>query len=192
MIWFLGRTRTPAGLHKQWPWLYEHYNHWWWVLDVQVWPRTGDFSLPWKPDESTKPYLTQILLAINWHYWQMGEKFTHCVRRFKFASWNCASWRFSQKEKSDSFLTEQYLCLYCFFECLPSSITLVFREHFIRCFVWIYNILQPSCGLFLTLYWLVESADVNSVELEISLVFLLYHVMKISIQLIQEIAQFTF
>ena len=32
------------------------------------------FSLQWKSDESTKHYLTQMLLTINWHYWQAGKK----------------------------------------------------------------------------------------------------------------------
>ena len=31
------------------------------------------FSLQWKSDKSTKHYLTQMLLAINWCYWQMGK-----------------------------------------------------------------------------------------------------------------------
>ena len=31
------------------------------------------FSLQWKSDESTKHYFTQILLAINWRYWQSGK-----------------------------------------------------------------------------------------------------------------------
>ena len=31
------------------------------------------FSVQWKSYESTKHYLTQILLAINWRYWQAGK-----------------------------------------------------------------------------------------------------------------------
>ena len=31
------------------------------------------FSLQWKSDESTKHYLTQMLLAINWRYSQAGK-----------------------------------------------------------------------------------------------------------------------
>ena len=39
--------------------------------------RNPSFYLQWKSDESTKHYLTQMLLAINWHYWQAGKKFAH-------------------------------------------------------------------------------------------------------------------
>ena len=31
----------------------------------------------WKSNENTKQYLTQMLFAINWRYWQTGKKFTH-------------------------------------------------------------------------------------------------------------------
>ena len=37
---------------------------------------TGDeswVSLQWKSDESTKHYLAQMLLAVNWRYWQAGK-----------------------------------------------------------------------------------------------------------------------
>ena len=33
-------------------------------------PVIPSFSLQWKSDESTKHYLTQMLLAIKWRYWQ--------------------------------------------------------------------------------------------------------------------------
>ena len=34
------------------------------------------FSLQWKSNKSTN-YLPQMLLAINWHYWHAGKKFTY-------------------------------------------------------------------------------------------------------------------
>ena len=34
------------------------------------------FSLRWKSDETIKHYPTQMLLAINWRYWQ-AEKYSH-------------------------------------------------------------------------------------------------------------------
>ena len=34
-------------------------------------------SLQWKSDKSTKHYLTQMLLAFNWRYWQAGKKNSH-------------------------------------------------------------------------------------------------------------------
>ena len=37
----------------------------WWSIVVP--------SLRWKYDERTKHYLTQMLLAINWRYWQEGK-----------------------------------------------------------------------------------------------------------------------
>ena len=35
--------------------------------------RNPSFPLQWKSDESTKHYLTQMLLNINWRYWQAGK-----------------------------------------------------------------------------------------------------------------------
>ena len=65
--------------------------------------------LKWKSDESTKHYLTQMLLAINWRYWQ-AEKIDECVQRFKVASGKRAALEFTRfsrnKIKSDTFLTE--------------------------------------------------------------------------------------
>ena len=63
---------------------------------------TGDeswVSLQWKSHESTKHYLTQMLLVINWSYWQ-AEKFPHAYEgsRSPYAkntSLKCT--RFSQK-----------------------------------------------------------------------------------------------
>jgi hypothetical protein len=34
----------------------------------------------WKSNESTKRYLTQMLLSINWHYWQMGKNSRICMK----------------------------------------------------------------------------------------------------------------
>jgi hypothetical protein len=30
-------------------------------------------GVQWKSNKNTKHYLTQMLLAINWHYWQVGK-----------------------------------------------------------------------------------------------------------------------
>ena len=35
--------------------------------------RNPSFSSQWKSDESNKHYLTEMLLAINWLYWQAGK-----------------------------------------------------------------------------------------------------------------------
>ena len=81
------------------------------VLCVRVRPGNlivPSFSFQWKSDESTKHYLTQILLAINWRYWQAGKKFTHAYQGSKVASCKRASLkstRFSQK-KMYTFLTD--------------------------------------------------------------------------------------
>jgi hypothetical protein len=50
-------------------------------------PVVPSFSLQWKYDESTKHYITQMLLAINWYYWHTGENFHACVWRFKVSSY---------------------------------------------------------------------------------------------------------
>ena len=67
----------------------------WWISAAPVVP---SFSLQWRSDESTK-HLSQILLVINWRYWQ-AEKIQACVWGFKVSSWKCASLKstgFSQK-----------------------------------------------------------------------------------------------
>ena len=72
-IWFPGRTRTSDYcVHEVGVTVYgvQHVPH------VQVWPENQivpSFSLQWKSDESTKHYLTQMLLAINWRYLQAGK-----------------------------------------------------------------------------------------------------------------------
>ena len=46
------------------------------VLGLRVQPGNQivpSFSLQWKSNKSTKHYLTPMLLAINWHYWQEGK-----------------------------------------------------------------------------------------------------------------------
>ena len=57
---------------------------------IKVWikfaaPVVPSFYLKWKSDESTKQYLTQMLLAINWRYWQTG-KIHECVWRLNVTS----------------------------------------------------------------------------------------------------------
>ena len=97
------------AFHKQWLRLYEHHNHWWRVLGVRIRPRTRHLPLQWKSDESTKHYLTQMLIAINWRYWQ-ARKIHTCIWRFKVPLCRHASLksiRFLQKKKrSGTFLTE--------------------------------------------------------------------------------------
>ena len=56
------------------------------VLGVQV---------QWKSDKSTKHYLTQMLLVINWRYWQAGKIHAR-VWRLKVASCKLASLKFAK------------------------------------------------------------------------------------------------
>ena len=59
-------------------------------------------------------YLTQMLLAINWHYWQAG-KIHACVWRFKIASCKRASLkstRFSQNNKFGYFFNRPRIILW--------------------------------------------------------------------------------
>ena len=72
-----------AGLHKQWPRLHEHHNHWWWVLGTRIRLRNQiipSFSLWWKSNESTKHYLTQMLFVINLCYWQTRKNSHMCMK----------------------------------------------------------------------------------------------------------------
>ena len=76
-----------------------------WFFVTKVWiksaaPVVPSFSMQWKSDESTKHYITQILLAINWCYWQAWKIFTHAY----VFHWNPPGFR--KKEKSGTFLTE--------------------------------------------------------------------------------------
>ena len=80
-----------AGLHKQWPRLHEHHNHWWRVLGVRVRPETVIFHKK-QSDKSTKHYLTQMLLAINWRYWQAGKRFTHAYEGSRSAHASVLHW----------------------------------------------------------------------------------------------------
>ena len=102
----LGNT----GLHKQWHQLNEHHNHWWKTLSVRVRPGNQivpSFSLQLKSDESTKNFLTQMLLAINWRYWQREKITLACeVSRSSHASASLKSTRFLQKK---GLLTEGFI-----------------------------------------------------------------------------------
>ena len=79
VIWFPGCIRTPRTRY-QWLWCS-------WGRAHCLWSPTcpGCICMTWKsncfiifsPDESTKHYLTQMLLVINWRYWQAGKKFMH-------------------------------------------------------------------------------------------------------------------
>ena len=83
-IWFLVISVHPgyAELQKQWPDFINSIincdNSW--VYGYDLWPGNQivpSFSLQWKSDKSTKHFLTQMLLAINWCCWQAGNKFMH-------------------------------------------------------------------------------------------------------------------
>ena len=60
----------------------------------------------------TKHYFTQMLLAINWCYWQV-EKIHACIWRFKVASCKLTSFEihqiFAKKIRSETFLTNLIL-----------------------------------------------------------------------------------
>ena len=115
MIWFPGRTLHlgHAGFHKKWPRLLEHHKHWRRVMGVWVWPGNQvvpSFSLQWNSDDSTKHYLTQILLAINWHY-SHGGKFMHSYEDSRSPHSRALHWNqpgVRNKIRSDFFLTERY------------------------------------------------------------------------------------
>ena len=53
-------------------------------------PVVPSFSSLWKSDGSSKLYLTQMLFAINWRYWQAGKKshmritFQSCLMQARF------------------------------------------------------------------------------------------------------------
>ena len=104
-IWFPGRTLKPRT-RQQWLWCSWNWGHCLWsqhVLNVRVQPRNQiiqSFSLQWKSDETTRHYLTQMLLAINWGYWEAGKIYAY-VWRFNVAScWRASlkSTRFSKKQ----------------------------------------------------------------------------------------------
>ena len=68
-IWFPDFICTSKTCH-QWLWCSWNRGHCLWG---PAWPRNKivpSLSLQWKSDESTKHYTTQMLLAINWYYWQ--------------------------------------------------------------------------------------------------------------------------
>ena len=66
-------------------------------------PVVPSFSLQWKSVESTKHHLTQMLLSINWRYWQAENHVF--VWRWNVASSKSTSLSFS-KRSSDTFLTK--------------------------------------------------------------------------------------
>ena len=102
-----------AGLHKQWPQLHEHHNHWRRVLGARVRPGTRHFPYNENPKRTLNiASLKRCLISID--AIDRREKIHTCVwRRFKVASFKCVSLKstsFSQKAiRSDNFLTEQYM-----------------------------------------------------------------------------------
>ena len=96
-IWTHRTCWTP-----QWPRFHEHHNHWWRVLGCTGTTRNPSISLQWKSDESTKHYLTQMLLVNYWPNY-MREKNHECVWRLNVASSKRTSLKSS---RSDTFLTE--------------------------------------------------------------------------------------
>ena len=67
-----GLVTRDYGVHEVRVTVYgvQHVLGAWVWLGNQIIP---SFSLQWKSDKSTKHYLTQMLLAINWHYWQVRK-----------------------------------------------------------------------------------------------------------------------
>ena len=63
--------------------------------------RNQSFSLQWKSNESTKHYLIQMLLVINWPYWQAVQ--AHLMEAHFIEIHQV------YKKKSDTFLTELYI-----------------------------------------------------------------------------------
>ena len=62
----------------------------------------------WKSDESTKHYLIQMLLAINWRYWQ-AEKYSRMLKKVQgrlIQVHFVETHKDFRKNRSDSFLTE--------------------------------------------------------------------------------------
>ena len=99
-------TARVVPVH-QWLWCSWSRGHCFWSQACPVCTgttRNPSFSLQWKSDESTKHHLTEMLIVINWRYWQAG-KIQACVWMFKVASCKRPSLkfaRFSQK-RSDTF-----------------------------------------------------------------------------------------
>ena len=48
--------------------------------------------LQWKSDKNIKHYLIQILLAINWRYWQVGKKFKHAYEGSRLPHASALHW----------------------------------------------------------------------------------------------------
>ena len=85
----IGEGRHPSTTH-------------WWLFDPVVCTR----GVQWKSDESTKHYLTQILLAINWRYSQARKKILVFIWRFKVASCISETHQVFSKKKLDTFPTD--------------------------------------------------------------------------------------
>ena len=98
-----------GGLHKQWPRLHEHHNHWWQVLGVRIRPRTCHLSYN---ENLTRALNTTSLKSClsSTDAIDRQEKIHACVWRFKVTSCECTSLkspRFSQKKKKVyTFLTD--------------------------------------------------------------------------------------
>ena len=70
------------------------------------------FSLRWKSDESTKHYLTQMLLAVNWRNWQEEKDPRMRMRvqgRLMQARFIEIRKDFAKNERSDTFLIDRYV-----------------------------------------------------------------------------------
>ena len=83
--WLQGRTHTPRTRH-QWLWCSWSQGLCLWSPACPGWtgtPRKKSVHFPYN-EKNTKHFLTQMLLAINWFYWQAG-KIHACVWRFKIA-----------------------------------------------------------------------------------------------------------
>ena len=63
-----------AGLHKQWPWLHEHHNHWWRVLGVR--PGTRHFPYYENPTRALNTTSLKCCLPSTFAI-DRGGKLTH-------------------------------------------------------------------------------------------------------------------
>ena len=103
-----------AGLHKQWPRLHEHHNHWWRVLSVRVRPGNKSFRHFAYNENPTRALNTTSLKCClpSTDAIDRREKIHACVLMFKVVSCTRASLKsinYSQKKRSDTFLTEKYI-----------------------------------------------------------------------------------
>ena len=123
-FWVVSIHPGHVGLHKQWPRLHEHLNHWWRVLGVRVRPRTRLFSLTMKirREHWTIPHSNcpchQLTLLTG------GKKFTHGHEGSRSLHTSALRWcppGFRIKIRSDTFLTEW--CIYVYTGSPAFSIT---------------------------------------------------------------------